>query len=652
MKTPSISIKTKLGFGFFSITFFTIILGLYSIYTFKQETKLVKNMFNNTYKISGVIKKIHAQSMMINSSMYLLAMNNKATYREDEIAKINKMNRSIDSEFKFLFKEYEGSMIDVELAYKIYKKTILFRDDFFKSLENENNDKLKDLMATSGKMLAEDFNINILVLNNFIDKKLEDYHTLAIENEKSAIFSLIIFLVFLSLLSIVIAFRAIKSISVPLKTLVSISQNISNGILELPNNKEIKNIQSRSDELGEVFNLYYETFTHIMSPYKYIIKSDRNLVEMTAEVGRLLDSFDKYIIASKTDLYGEITYVSKAFEKISGYTKEELVGKPQSLVRHPDMPKSIFKELWETIQSKQTWHGELKNRKKDGGFYWIHAHISPDIDINGNIVGYNAIREDITLRKVFEERVSTEIEKNNKKTQHMLDQSRLALMGEMISMIAHQWRQPLSSISVVSGTLMLDIELDNYNEESFREGLSTINNLTQHLSSTIEDFRGFFKENKKEEISDVKSIVENSVSIISNTLETKDIKLEISYKDNPKVKTHINEIKQVILNLIKNAEDVLIENNIKNAKILLTVQNNEKYVSILVEDNGGGIPEEVRDKVFDPYFSTKKAKEGTGLGLYMSKTIVEEHCNGELLLENKNGGASFCINIPIYEETV
>lgn len=656
MKTDSISIKTKLAFGFFSLTFFTIILGLFSLFTFKQETNLVKEMFINTYKVSSSLKNISRESMNINTSLYLLAIEHNSTQIADEIAAITIKDKIIKKEFQFLLKQYPDSNVDMEIAFNLYKKSCEIRDKFLILLHKGDSNNLKILITKSGTKLMKDLNSKLLLLSAEVDKKAEKYHTLALENEKNAIFSLILFLLFLSLLSIAIAIRAIKSITVPMDTLINISENVSKGILELPNNQAIKDIQSRKDELGNLFNVYYDTMSQIMSPYKYIIKSKRNLVEMTSEVGRLLDSFDKYIIASKTNLSGEVTYVSEAFVKISGYSKEELIGKPQSLVRHPDMPKELFKELWQTIQNKKTWHGEIKNRTKEGGFYWIQAHISPDIDKDGNIIGYNAIREDITLRKAFEEltntledRIYQEMLKNDKKTKHMLEQSRLALMGEMISMIAHQWRQPLSSISVISGTLLLDIDLDSYDEKSFRENLESINNLTQHLSATIEDFRGFFKENKEEVITDIKSIVENSISIISYGLANKNIQLEIDYKDNPQVQTHVNEIKQVILNLIKNAEDILLEKEIANARILLTIYSDNEYASVDVEDNGGGVAEDVIEKVFDPYFSTKKAKEGTGLGLYMSKTIVEEHCGGKLLLKNQREGACFSIKIPLYK---
>ncbi|MDO8455079.1 MAG: PAS domain-containing protein, partial [Sulfurimonas sp.] len=123
---------------------------------------------------------------------------------------------------------------------------------------------------------------------------------------------------------------------------------------------------------------------------------DHPLSDKTDEIKRLLDSFDKYIIASKTDVNGIITYASQAFQDVSGYSKEELIGKPHNITRHPDMSKEIFTDMWKTIQSGNTWIGKIKNRTKDRNFYWIKTTISPDIDSKSKIVGYKEICENIT----------------------------------------------------------------------------------------------------------------------------------------------------------------------------------------------------------------------------------------------------------------
>ena len=249
------------------------------------------------------------------------------------------------------------------------------------------------------------------------------------------------------------------------------------------------------------------------------------------------------------------------------------------------------------------------------------------------------------LNKTLEQRVKEEVDKNREKEKQLLHQSRLAQMGEMISMIAHQWRQPLAAISSTAGTLKLDILMDNYKKEFFEKSLGNISDYSQHLSSTINDFRNFFKDNKEKQETKLEEIIENSLEIIGSTLNSDNIKLVKKYECNEIFYNYPNELKQVVLNLIKNAEDVLLEQSIKNPTIYLkTYLQKNKYI-LEVSDNAGGIPKDIMHNIFMPYFSTKKNKEGTGLGLYMSKIIIEDNCNGKLYFKNSDEGAVFTIEL-------
>ncbi|WP_373001360.1 response regulator [Sulfurimonas sp.] len=252
-----------------------------------------------------------------------------------------------------------------------------------------------------------------------------------------------------------------------------------------------------------------------------------------------------------------------------------------------------------------------------------------------------------SLNMSLEQRVKEEVKKNEEQSSHMLQQSRLAQMGEMISMIAHQWRQPLASISAISGTLSIDIMMDQYKADFFQERLESINELSQHLSSTIDDFRGFFKEEKSIKKVTVKELIKSSIGIIGPTLKTKNIKIKLELDENISVNTYPNEVKQVILNILKNAEDILLEKEIKDASICISGHKDDENAYLILEDNAGGVPEDILNSIFEPYFSTKTAKDGTGLGLYMSKTIIEDHCKGSLKVENSEYGARFTIALPI-----
>lgn len=248
-----------------------------------------------------------------------------------------------------------------------------------------------------------------------------------------------------------------------------------------------------------------------------------------------------------------------------------------------------------------------------------------------------------TLNKELEARVKEEVQKNIIKDQQILHQAKHAQMGEMMSMIAHQWRQPLSAISSTAISLNLKSKLNKLDNKTAEELTNKISEYSQHLSHTIDDFREFFKTNKEKKETTYTELINSVLRIVEVSITNKNIQI-ITKIDAPVIlNTFPNELKQVILNLIKNAEEILIEKNIKNPKIII-----ESFGATLsVSDNGGGIPDDIKEKIFDPYFSTKTKKDGTGLGLYMSKTIIQEHCGGILSVKNSKdiGGAKFTIEL-------
>jgi len=252
--------------------------------------------------------------------------------------------------------------------------------------------------------------------------------------------------------------------------------------------------------------------------------------------------------------------------------------------------------------------------------------------------------EEINLS--LEKRVAIEIEKNREKEKAMIQQGKVAQMGEMIAMIAHQWRQPLSAVSANANDLILKIMLDNYESDYFDKKLKKITDLSQHLSKTIDDFRSFYKEDKESVDIVLSESIKEVLNIASVSLENKNIHISTEFKSNKKINTYQNELKQVILNLIKNAEDILIEKEIKEPYITIETYDEQNNICLSVTDNGGGIPKHIIGKIFEPYFSTKMKKDGTGLGLYMSKIIIEEHCGGRLDVYNSKDGAVFKITLP------
>ena len=245
------------------------------------------------------------------------------------------------------------------------------------------------------------------------------------------------------------------------------------------------------------------------------------------------------------------------------------------------------------------------------------------------------------FNETLQKRIVEEVSKSRQKDKQMIEQSRLAQLGEMIGMIAHQWRQPLSAISSASIAINMKAQMDMLDKKTAIELADKIAEFTQYLSKTIDDFREFYKEQKEKKDITYKELIESTLNIVEISLKNKNIQLITQMNSDVVFYTHATELKQVLLNLIKNAEDVLIEKEIKNPYIKIVTKGNK----LIVSDNGGGVSKEIIDKIFDPYFSTKSLN-GTGLGLYMSKTIIEEHCEGKLSVHNSEEGAVFTVELP------
>ncbi len=225
--------------------------------------------------------------------------------------------------------------------------------------------------------------------------------------------------------------------------------------------------------------------------------------------------------------------------------------------------------------------------------------------------------------------------------------SKMADMGEMIAMIVHQWRQPLSVINVAKADLELKLQLDKLEKKEALEVLEEIQIAVNYMDQTMKDFRNFFRPDLSPQAITVEELVKNSLSIVGRLVEDRGVTLVQSTSYEGQVETYLNELLQVMVNIIKNALDVIRERNTQNPKITITAKEQEGKVVISICDNAGGIPEEHLGSIFEQYYTTKGEEEGTGLGLYMSKIIVNDRCGGSLKVENLDDGACFTITLPL-----
>ena len=248
----------------------------------------------------------------------------------------------------------------------------------------------------------------------------------------------------------------------------------------------------------------------------------------------------------------------------------------------------------------------------------------------------------------LEDMVDQEVEKNIIKEMQLLEQSKMAQMGEMIGNIAHQWRQPLSVISTIASGIDMKYEYNILNQEDIPKDMKLIEKHTKYLSETIDTFRNFIKEKKELKEVIIQEKIDKALYIVDATLKDYDItvKKNINYDDPIKLTLVVGELSQVIINILNNAKDALLENNIENKWVKLDLEENEKEIIISISDNAGGIAENILPKIFNPYFTTKHESQGTGLGLHMSYRIITESLKGTLVAKNTKNGAIFIIKLP------
>lgn len=245
----------------------------------------------------------------------------------------------------------------------------------------------------------------------------------------------------------------------------------------------------------------------------------------------------------------------------------------------------------------------------------------------------------------------TEIKRNEK---IISQQSKMASMGEMIGNIAHQWRQPLTAISVTASGIKLNYELEMEERSETIKDLENIVKNTKFLSDTIEDFQNYLKNNRDIKQFFMSEVINKTLSIINANLESKDIQVIKSIQKDIQIEGVQNDLMQVLLNIINNSVDILkTVDNEDERVILFEVEPHEDIVTVVVYDSGGGVPETIIDNIFDPYFTTKHQSQGTGLGLYMTHQIIEKihgtitvHNESFIVDEKEYYGAKFSITIP------
>jgi PAS domain S-box-containing protein len=402
---------------------------------------------------------------------------------------------------------------------------------------------------------------------------------------------------------------------------------------------------------------------NLVSRYLFVFTQLKKEIKKSEQLFNLLSEgmMDAY---TSVDMTGRILQFNEVYRNMLGYEEEEL----RSMVYKDFTPEKWHSIEHKIIEEQVISRGysdiyEKEYRRKNGTVFPVELRAQLVRDDQGNPVLMWAIIRDITERKLAEEKLnnkSEQLEELNRslekrvegsiielreKDQVLIQQSRLAAMGEMISNIAHQWRQPLNVLGLHIQSLKVEYGIGQMNKESLDKSVEESMSLIRHMSTTIDDFRTFFKPEKEQEDFKVCQTVARAVQLVKASFDSKHIKLVMTdCNEDVDIHGYPNEYSQVVLNILVNAKEAMETSKTANPQVTITVVAEDGTAIVTISDNAGGIPEEIIHKVFDPHFSTK-GPQGTGIGLFMAKNIIEKNMNGRLSVRNNGEGAEFKIEV-------
>ena len=385
-------------------------------------------------------------------------------------------------------------------------------------------------------------------------------------------------------------------------------------------------------------------------------EGEAQLRELTQRLNYHIDNSPLAVIEWGADM--RLTRWSGAAEHIFGWTADEVLGKRMGDFRWiHDEDESRVARLAAGLRDGTSPRRFSANRnyRKDGSVAHCEWYNSSLLDEAGKLRSILSLVLDVTDRVELEEslqqysvmletRVAERTAELREKDRLLLQQSRLAIMGEMLNNIAHQWRQPLNVLGLNIQRLALFYDLGGFDKEFLDTSIRDAMQLIHHMSRTIDDFRDFFKPDKEKSDFSLAEAVQQSINLVGDGFRHHQIALTARLDGAARVNGYPNEFSQAILNILQNARDALLERGVAAGAITVASSVEEGVPVVTISDNAGGIPEEIMDRIFDPYFSTK-GLNGTGIGLFLSKNIIETNMGGKLTVRNGLDGAVFRIEM-------
>ncbi len=342
-------------------------------------------------------------------------------------------------------------------------------------------------------------------------------------------------------------------------------------------------------------------------------------------------------------------------ETSSGYARAELLSLGlQDLL--PAYPRDQLEQLFGALMRGESSILDLDTtlRRKDGSEYpaalrfnlFSHAAEKLVIAMVRDVTERKRLETELhLLNENLERRVEEEVAKNREKDHILIQQSRLAAMGEMVHNIAHQWRQPLNALSLILSNIKDDFDYHEITPETLERDVATARTLLQSMSTTIDDFRDFFRPDREPGDFEMGRAVEDALFVMAASLKNSNIEIVKDLRQGVLVNGFSNQFAQVVLNILANAKEAIQLGHVPAGRIGITLGQAAGNGVLSIEDNAGGIPREILPRIFDPYFTTKE--QGSGIGLYMSKMIVERNFKGKIEAANSVAGARITISIPL-----
>jgi PAS domain S-box-containing protein len=377
-------------------------------------------------------------------------------------------------------------------------------------------------------------------------------------------------------------------------------------------------------------------------------KRTKSLRREKEKIGAYKKSLDQVAITALTDSKGTILDVNKNFELISEYTRSELIGQNHRIINSSHHPKDFFESMWKKIKSGEVWRGEIKNKSKSGRTYWVETAIAPLKNSEGEINKYMAIRFDITNRKEQEETILRQQEQ-------IVAQAKLSSLGEMAGGIAHEINNPLAVISSTMKTIRKMITKNMIGTDDFNEALDDIDDTVVRITKIVSGLRNVSRDTNDDSFDTCKisDVINDVLPLCSEKLKNHEVDLEVNMsKKMEEVDIHVMRVplSQVLLNLITNAYDEITYKDYKHKWIRIEVISEGNEFTLKIIDSGNGIPIDIQEKMFQPFFTTKDVGKGTGLGLSLSHSIIKRH-GGDFYIDNEYPNTCFVIKLPIIQES-